>query len=303
MARSDTVAAILLLDRLTTILSPQMVRMLQDDRSYIGGVTNNCSQKMARRRTAALSALLLLACSSIAQAEWKIVSSERQDTGRAGVMHVVARAENEVGARATLHLAVFSMKMATLRVIDDPAEPRAGLSETMQRENCIAGVNGGYFDPAYAPVGLLISDGRVVIAKQKARLLSGVVSVVNGRVQIQRAAEFAPKTRPSAARQCGPFLIERGSPVPGLNDTRAARRTFVAVGRGDHAAIGYSSHVTLAQLASILAKPGVAVELKIQRALNMDGGSSSGFWFMGEKGSFTIREQKRVRDYLGVVAK
>ena len=259
---------------------------------------------MARLRSALLCAALLLACSSAAQAEWRIVSSEKQETGRAGVTHVVARAENESGARATLHFAVFNTKAATLRVIDDPSEKHADLADTMQRENCIAGVNGGYFDPQGAPVGLLISDGRVVLQKQKARLLSGVVSVVNGRVEIQRAAQYAPKAKPSAARQCGPFLVEGAKAVPGLNDTRAARRTFVASNGAEQAAIGYSTHVTLAQLARILATPGAAADLKITRALNMDGGSSSGFWFKGESGAaFSLREQKTVRDYLGIVPK
>jgi hypothetical protein len=61
--------------------------------------------------------------------------------------------------------------------------------------------------------------------------------------------------------------------------------------------------VTLAQLARILATPGLAGDVKIQRALNMDGGSSSGFWFMGADGPFSIRELKTVRDYLAVVPK
>jgi hypothetical protein len=48
----------------------------------------------------------------------------------------------------------------------------------------------------------------------------------------------------------------------------------------------------------------LAEDLKIQRALNLDGGSSSAFWFAREKGSaFSIREQKPVRDFVGVVAK
>ena len=248
--------------------------------------------------------LLLLFCAGIARAEWRVVSAEPKGTGAGGVVHLVAEVEEaQSGDRATVHFAVFNTKTATLRVIDDAGDAHARLAETMTREKCVAGVNGGYFDPEYAPVGLLVTDGRVVMQKQKARLLSGVVSVVNGRVQIQRAAEFSPKSKPSAARQCGPFLVEGAKPVPGLNDTRAARRTFVASNGADRAAIGYSSHVTLAQLAGILATPGIAADLKIQRALNMDGGSSSGFWFMGGDGPFTVREQKTVRDYLAVVPK
>ncbi|MBA2271253.1 MAG: phosphodiester glycosidase family protein [Chthoniobacterales bacterium] len=248
--------------------------------------------------------LFILACVCSARAEWTVLSSEVQAKGPAGVVHAITKARDGAsGERATLHFALFPMKTATLRVIDDPSRSRLDLAATMQREGCIAGVNGGYFDPDHAPVGLLISDGRLIAPQKKARLLSGVLSVANGRVVIQRAAEFSMKTKPTAARQAGPFLVEAAKPVAGLNNVRAARRTFVATAPGDRAAIGYSSHVTLAQLGALLATPGIAPDLKIQRALNLDGGSSSGFWFDGEGEPFSIAEQKSVRDYIGVVAK
>ena len=243
-------------------------------------------------------ALLLVAA---ARGEWAVTSSQTEPAAAAGVEHRRAIVtESASGTEATVDLALFSNKTATLRVIDDPTG-QGSLASLMQREGCIAGVNGGYFDPNDAPVGLLISEGRKVAPLTRARLLSGVVSVANGRVQIQRSADFSMKTKPSAARQCGPFLLERGRPIAGLNGTRSARRTFVLSGLGDKVAIGFCSYVTLAQLGEILATPGVAGEVKIQRALNLDGGSSSGFWFAGKASVVSIREQKRVRDYLAVV--
>ncbi len=253
-----------------------------------------------RRVHRVTAALLLLLC-GVAHAEWTIVSSDRQGTGTAGVVHVKAvAAESETGARATLHLAVFSPKSATLRVIDD-ADSRPTLAETMERENAIAGVNGGYFDPDYSPLGLLIEDGQTIAPLRKARLLSGVVSATKNGVQVQRVAEFSMKAKPSAARQCGPFLVERGAAVPGLNATRAARRTYVATAGADTAAIGYSSHLTLAQIGAVLATPGVIPGVKLQRALNLDGGSSSAFWFGGNGAPFSVSEQKTVRDFIAIV--
>jgi len=249
----------------------------------------------------ALSAWLVatLTCARLACAEWQVASTRSEASPRAGVEHRhLVLADHASGARATLELALFSTREATLRVIDDP-EADDSLGEVMQRENCLAGVNGGYFDPDYAPVGLLVSDGRLIAPLKKARLLSGVISARNGRVQIQRAAEFSMKNKPQAARQCGPFLVERGGAVPGLNDQAAARRTFVATMPGERAALGYCSPVTLAQLAALLTR----ADLKIERALNLDGGSSSGFWFEGANGVFSIRNLKSVRDYVGIVPK
>jgi uncharacterized protein YigE (DUF2233 family) len=134
-------------------------------------------------------------------------------------------------------------------------------------------------------------------------LLSGVLVVSAGRVQLLRTAEYSPKKKADEALQCGPFLLDRGQPVPGLNDTRSARRTFILTSGSDRAAVGFCSGVTLAQLAKILATSGIAPDLKVQRALNLDGGSSSAFWFAGEREPFSISEQKTVRDFLAVVPK
>ena len=187
-------------------------------------------------------------------------------------------------------------------MIDDPAG-EGSLAEIMRRENCLAGVNGGYFDPENKPVGLLISAGNVLAPLRKARLLSGVMIVANGRIQLLRVAEYSSKRRATTALQCGPFLVDNGQPVPGLNDTRSARRTFILTGGSDRAAIGFCSGVTLAQLGKILATPGIAPDLKVQRALNLDGGSSSAFWFAGERGPISISEQKTVRNFVAIVPK
>ncbi len=251
-----------------------------------------------RSFSAALIAVFLALAN--ARGQWAIVSTQSNwSPGRVVEHRQVEVADASSGTRATLDLAIFSARNATLRVIDNP-EANDSLGAAMPRERCLAGVNGGYFSPEFTPIGLMISDGHLIAPQQKARLLSGVVSAARDRVLVQRAAEFSMKVRPLNARQCGPFLLDRGQAVPGLNDERSARRTFVATSSsGDRAAIGYCSYVTLAQLAAVLALP----ELKLQRAMNLDGGSSSGFWFAGEDGVVSIREQKTVRDFLGVVAK
>ncbi len=221
----------------------------------------------------------------------------------AGVEHRrIVLTEIETGDRAALDLALLSTKTATLRVIDNPTG-EDNLAAVMQREHCLAGVNGGYFDPADAPVGLLISDGKLIAPLRKARLLSGVIIVSNGRMQLLRFAEYSSRRNATAALQCGPFLVDRGQPVTGLDDTRSARRTFVVVAGSDRAGIGYCSEATLAQLGKILTTTGLAPDLKVQRALNLDGGSSSAFWFAGEQGPFVIPEQKTVRDFVAVVPK
>jgi uncharacterized protein YigE (DUF2233 family) len=250
-----------------------------------------------------LRLLLLLFLAGTARAEWTVTASQAERGQSAGLEHRrIVMSEGETAESATIDLALFSTKSAAVRVIDNPAGTD-DLAVAMRRERCVAGVNGGYFDPEDKPVGLVISDGKLIAPLRKARLLSGVLVAAAGRVQLFRTAEYSPKRTANEALQCGPFLVDRGQPVPGLNETRSARRTFVLTSGPDRAALGFSSGVTLAELAKILTTPGLAPDLKVQRALNLDGGSSSAFWFAGERGPFSISEQKTVRNFVAVVPK
>lgn len=252
-----------------------------------------------RKFSAAIFGLLVF---STAHAQWTQISSQSEPSPSRGLEHrYIVVEDSAAGDRASLELAVFSTKSCRLRVIDQPNEPRVDLEETIGRGNFLAAVNGGYFDPDYKPIGLLIVDGTIVAPLQKARLLSGVLSASAKKVQISRVAEFSMAQKPDTAVECGPMVVDLGKPVRGLESTRAARRTFAAVGAGDKAALGFCSDVTLADLSNILASISIP-DFKIQRALNLDGGSSSAFWFKRANGSaFSIDEQKPVRDFVAIV--
>ncbi len=252
---------------------------------------------MARLR----AALLFLAVAAAAHAEWSILS-ENSEPGHAGILHQHVLLENaSAGERAVIDLAIFSTKSCTLRVIQNE-DGASNLAGAMTRGKCLAGVNGGYFDSNYVPIGLLIVDGKVFSPLQRARLLGGVLMASSRGVQIVRAGEYSRRPNPHAAIQCGPFLVDLGQRVRGLEATREARRTFAAIDRDGHAGLGFCSEISLAQLSAILA--GGVSDFKIDRALNLDGGSSSAFWFARKDGSaFSIPEQKTVRDFVAVVAR
>lgn len=242
--------------------------------------------------------LLWLTSVAVATAGWNVVSSERENPPNEKLEHRVTVVENsETGARATLHFALFSAEAATIRVVDQTQEPRDDLAEAMEKEHALAGVNGGYFDPQDAPVGLLVSDGRKISSLGKAKLLSGVLWATDTRVDISR--HFKLNHRVRDAVQCGPLLLEDARPVSGLNNTRVARRTFAAVDGNRHAMLGVCSRVSLADLGEILGLTNVTGRTNLARALNLDGGSSSAFWIAG-KGSI-ISEQKTVRDFVAIV--
>lgn len=259
---------------------------------------------LGQRKTQVGALISFLIVTTLMRADWKNISSESEPSPAKGLEHQYLVFENsDTGERVSMELALFSAKSCRLRIIDQPSEPRLDLAQVMQREKCLAGVNGGYFDPGYAPIGLLIVDGKTIAPLQRARLLSGVLSASAGKIQISRFGEFSPKSRIDAAVECGPMIVDLGESVRGLESTRPARRTFAAVARGNRAALGFCSDVTLADLSKIL-ETGFATKFKIQRAINLDGGSSSAFWFKRQNGSaFSIPEEKAVRDFVAIATK
>jgi phosphodiester glycosidase len=245
------------------------------------------------------AAFLFLLLALRASADWSVLSTRNEASAGSGIEYRhTDLEESETGDSAIVDLALFSTKSCKLKVIDN-ADRSSSLREVMNRASCLAGVNGGYFDPDFAPLGLRIVDGKVTSRLVRGRLLTGVVASDNV-TQLFRAGEFPSKRKWSAAIECGPFLVDLARPVRGLEGTRAARRTFVATGSGDRAALGFCPEATLAELGKILATS--LGDFKISRALNLDGGSSSGFWFKrSDGGVYLFPEQKTVRDFIGIV--
>jgi uncharacterized protein YigE (DUF2233 family) len=253
------------------------------------------------RRAAFLAALL--AFLGNLQADWEIVSIQNPGSPAAGVQIVETRLERKSpAATARLVGIVFENRSHSLRVVDSPKPGEASLSSVLENNHAIGGVNGGYFEPDFTPVGLLVSQGKTRQKFKKAKLLSGILAVSpKGTVSILRSHRFDPK--PGAYReaiQCGPMLVEDSAPVPGLNAEKIARRTVAATGPGQRCALIYLTSVTLADAAEILALSKVLGSWSPSTALNLDGGSSSGLW---ARDTISLPEIKRVRNFIEVTPK
>lgn len=210
--------------------------------------------------------------------------------------------DTTAGKRVVFDLAVFSAKSTALRVIDNP--DGQSLAAAMKRQKYAAGVNGGYFDTDFKPIGLRVADGGTLSPLRRAPLITGILVQSDRGIDVVRVSEFSRTKKTVAAIQSGPFLVEANKRIRGLNESQAARRTFAGIAADDHAFLGFSSDVSLAELANILATAPILGDPKIRRAMNLDGGSSSAFWFAREDGSvFSIAGRKPVRDFVGVVPK
>jgi exopolysaccharide biosynthesis protein len=246
--------------------------------------------------------VLPVALAVSAHAEWKILSAE-SEPGRAGIEHRHVIVEDAAaGQRVAIDVAVFSAKSTALRVIDSP--DGQSLGAIMKRENFVCGVNGGYFDTDFKPMGLRVADGTTSSPLRRARLITGILLQSDRGIDVIRVSEFSRTKKIIAAVQSGPFLVEGNKRIRGLNDSQVARRTFAGVTTNDRAFLGVCSDVSLSELANILATVSIVADSKTRRAMNLDGGSSSAFWFAREDGSaFSISGRKPVRDFVAVVPK
>ena len=177
----------------------------------------------------------------------------------------------------TIRLAgvTFSASKSIFHVLDNPPENRRSLSAALAAIGAVAGSNGGYFHKDFTPLGLAVSRGETIHRFERARLLSGVLAVRRGQIELVRSGKFKSGSDVQEALQAGPWLVEKGAPVAGLDDTRNARRTIVANdGKGQWALIAASS-ITLADVSRLLCAKGITGPFKITNALNLDGGSST----------------------------
>lgn len=234
-------------------------------------------------------------------AQWRATAAQDEPSRLTSVVHRHLELEEIASAQhASLELTIFASKSCGLRVIDN-GQSRVDLAEALSNSNYVAGVNGGYFDPDFRPLGLRVAEGKINVPLAHGRLMSGIVAS-NSSVAILRVAEFSKAKKFTDALECGPMLIDRRSRIAGLEPNRIARRSFAAVDDRGRAALGCSSEVTLAGLSEILT--GRLGDFQIQRALNLDGGSSTAFCFKLKDGTiFSISEEKTVRDFLAVVPK
>ncbi|UHD16337.1 phosphodiester glycosidase family protein [Thiocapsa bogorovii] len=122
-------------------------------------------------------------------------------------------------------------------------------------------------------------------------------------IHLARRGRFRDHPHIAALLQTGPYLVENARPVRGLSATDPRRRTFIATDWRGHWVIGTTtSSLTLAERGEMLAFPDVPTPWRVDRAINLDDGSSSGFFF--ERGAdrvpVTLQPWKRVRNLLGI---
>jgi len=258
------------------------------------------------------SALLLLAAPVASPGDWKVEDQTPAQDAGSPLLHerklVSLASDPGFSAGKKIDLVWFHADQHTFRVIDNgkAGETRySNLAAAMVENGCIAGCNGGFFLKDFEPSGLMISSSVSAGRFGEGALLSGVLlsSGRNNPYLLRRAEYDAGKYKATDLIQSGPYLVDQGVTVKGLSPENSRRRTFVVHDGDRWFALGLSDPFTLAELGTILARSDFSPSRSIHRALNLDGGSSSGLYFERGAAGEPIRVEpvKTVRNFVGIV--
>ncbi|MEM1099479.1 MAG: phosphodiester glycosidase family protein [Planctomycetota bacterium] len=140
-------------------------------------------------------------------------------------------------------------------------------------------VNGGYFTSDGLPDGLWLVDGVTRQAVSGKSVLSGLVVIdESGRMSLRpRGASLDDA---AVAFQAGPWILDPGGSF-GIRgpDGPLAKRTILAQTESSGTLVIRLSEATLYDAARLVEAMGREMpELRAERALNMDGGPSSGLF-------------------------
>jgi uncharacterized protein YigE (DUF2233 family) len=200
---------------------------------------------------------------------------------------IAPSASSAPAAAASTHItrrAVFTLSEITLTIEDIRMSSR--LDDVQRRASADLVVNGGFFDPDGAPVGLAISNGAQLSAFRP-KLSGGVLWIRDGVAHLTATEDYREESV-DFALQCRPRLVVGSHVNIRSDDGRRAERTAVCLRESGKtiefvAATGERgvADPTLRELAEELAAGGC------EEALNFDGGPSTG-WAAPSDGGVTF---------------
>src|SRR5260370_32492774 len=182
---------------------------------------------------------------SIAAAGWKVIDRQESNAGSSQAFVITIRNGSN---QAKIYAVTGHASELRFRVLNNVDHRFSKVQEAVSKSEALAGVNGGYFQPDLTPVGLLISQGKLVHPLERAKLLSGVFFVRKQKPALVRVQHFSDAVGISDAIQSGPFLVESGGIVSGQKKRSRATRAFCFMPRGCSCCVGICRLANLSQL-------------------------------------------------------
>lgn len=225
----------------------------------------------------ALLALMLVGQTS----SWRIESSSKAAPLGHEAVFVIKTISGPT--KVEMKLVFFDEKQCALHVgVNATQYTAAPLDELGSEAKALAVCNGGYFHAGgdFGSAGLEIASGKRADEFRKDGGWVGALMVRQDKASLIVEKEFHDAPDISEFVQCSPWLIDgdRIAPVLLQGQDMRNQRTFIMTDGAGRWALGVCKGVGLLELAQILITPGIISEMKVQRALNLDGGPSTGLW-------------------------
>jgi uncharacterized protein YigE (DUF2233 family) len=208
---------------------------------------------------------------------------------------------NEV--KFTVDGVVWSPGQLQATLVDQPKSETVTyqtIPEVGRSNQAVLAFNGGYYDEAFRPLGLYKLKQEERGQMSPSALLSGVLGITpQGEIDLVTRDRYRPGSYVEAF-QSGPFVIDPGGQMGIRNDDgQQAKRTVVGITANQQRLVVTTSPVSLYALATCLESHPQALGVSaIDRALNLDGGPSTGLYVELQKRHLSMPESAPVRTQL-----
>jgi exopolysaccharide biosynthesis protein len=211
----------------------------------------------------------------------------------------------------TTDVAVFQPNSYKAQLFDNPSnnlEKYKPVAQIIEEKDAIAGINGGFFTKEFTPNGLCIYQGKVLskIKKLTSPVLAGLMLISkNGEIRLEPHAAYSDQLIKTCdfGLQTGPFLITPDGRISedmktgGMLASQNVKHTILALSSDNHLLVISASPMPLKEVASCLFNFSKSFGVdKINSALSLDGGRSSGFSIRLPDKKVTIQEGWAVRN-------
>jgi uncharacterized protein YigE (DUF2233 family) len=147
--------------------------------------------------------------------------------------------------------------------------------------SAVAVINGVYFHDDESPSGLLVHKGAEFSTRHFSADKSSVIRLSPKPAILDSADEIASGIASKEAAQSYPLLLEDKKPQVAADTGNKAQRSFIGFRDDEHVVLGVimKKELSLYELSQLLAKK----DYRLNSALNLDGGSSSGLYSRDEE--------------------
>lgn len=188
-------------------------------------------------------------------------------------------------------IARFDPSAIQLGIVEnDPQNPKS-IQTIHEESNSLLSFNGSFFSPEFEPLGLLISNGKLLAPLNKSDLMNTVFTVnTKGLPEIFTYEEFLEnesRLLPELdfAIQSGPLLLDaRGKNIADHQNNIKAGRTAIGLDKDSNVVIlmmrqsllDRDNALTLHEFAEMATSDNQLSDLGLHSLVNLDGGNSSG---------------------------